>query len=69
LLAEGATPQRKVLATLSLLTVWELWNERNSRVFCNKHSLSFVIVDKIKVEARLWMLAGAKKLDSIMSGE
>jgi hypothetical protein len=31
--------------------------------------LLFVIVDRIKAEARLWVLAGAKKLGTIMPGE
>jgi hypothetical protein len=71
LLAEGATPHRKALASLTLLTVLEIWNEHNTRVFHNKQSPSFVILDKIKVEAstRLWATTGAKKLGSIISGE
>jgi hypothetical protein len=69
LLADGITPHRKALATLTMLTVWEIWNERNARVFRNKQSPSFVILDRIKTEARLWVLAGAKKLGSIMPGE
>jgi hypothetical protein len=69
LLADGITPHQKALASLAMLTVWEIWNERNARVFRNKQSPSFVILDRIKVEARLWVLAGAKKLGSIMPGE
>jgi hypothetical protein len=44
-------------------------NEHNAQVFHNKQSPIFVIVDKIKSEDRLLVLAGAKKLDSIMPGE
>jgi hypothetical protein len=69
LLASDASPHCKALATLTLLTVWEIWNERNARVFHNKSSTSFVILDKIQSEARLWVLAGAKKWGSIMPGE
>jgi hypothetical protein len=69
LLTTGPTPQRKDLATLMLLTVWELWNERNARVFHNKSSPSFVVLDRIKKDTRLWVLTGAKKLGSIMPGE
>jgi hypothetical protein len=69
LLTAGPTPQRKALATLMLLTLWELWNERNARVFRNKSSPSFVVLNRIKIEARLWVLVGAKKLCSIMPGE
>jgi hypothetical protein len=68
-MAEGATPHRKALASLSLLTVWEIWLECNARVFHNKQSSSFVIVDKIKEEARMWVLAGAKMLGTIMPEE
>jgi hypothetical protein len=37
-MAEGASPFRKALGSLLLLTVWEIWNEWNTRVFNNKHS-------------------------------
>jgi hypothetical protein len=69
LLAEGSSSHRKAIASLTLLTVWEVWNERNARIFHNKLSPSLVIVDRIKAEARLWVLAGAKKLGTIMPGE
>jgi hypothetical protein len=36
-----------------LLTVWELWKEQNAMVFRQKLSPSFVILDKIKCQARL----------------
>jgi hypothetical protein len=49
LLADGPTPQHKALATLMLLTVWELWNKRNARVFHNKSSPSFVVLSRIKM--------------------
>jgi hypothetical protein len=69
LLADSDAPHRKALAFLTLLTVWEIWSGRNSRGFRNKQSPSFVILDKIKVEVRLWAIAGAKKLGSILPGE
>jgi hypothetical protein len=69
LLVEGASPHRKALASLMLLTVYEIWSERNAQVFNNKLSPSFVILDKIKVEARLWVIEDAKKLGSIILGE
>jgi hypothetical protein len=69
LLAEGASPNRKGLASLTLLVVWEIWKERNARVFRNKLSPSFVILDAIKCEVRLWVLAGAKRLGDLLPGE
>jgi hypothetical protein len=68
-LAEGSRPHREGLASLVLLTVREIWKERNDRVFRHKFSLSFVIFDKIKCEARIWVIAGAKRLDDFMPGE
>jgi hypothetical protein len=59
LLGSGSSPQRKALASLALLTVWVLWNKQNTRVFNNKSSPSFVIFDKIKSKARLWVFVGA----------
>ena len=69
LMTEGPTQNRKAAASLTLLTSWEIWNERNDRVFRNKHAPPFVVLDKIKKEARLWVLAGAKRLGEIMPGE
>jgi hypothetical protein len=34
-----------------------------------KLSPSFVILDKIKCEARLWVLAGARRFGDLMPGE
>jgi hypothetical protein len=53
-------PNRKAISSLALLVTWELWNERNVRVFNNKHATVAVILEKIKNEARLWVIVGAK---------
>jgi hypothetical protein len=68
-MTSGATPNRRAIASLSLLVTWEIWAERNARVFHNKHAPPSVMLDKIKREARLWVLAGAKRLGEIMPGE
>jgi hypothetical protein len=68
-LAKGSSPHRKGFASLALLTVWEIWKERNARVFRHKSSPSFAILDKIKCEARLWVLVGAKRLGDLMLRE
>ena len=69
LMTGSSMPNRKAIATLTLLTSWEIWNERNARVFRNKLSPTFVLFEKIKKEARLWVTAGAKGLSEIMPGE
>jgi hypothetical protein len=52
-LAEGASPNCKGLASVTLLIVWEIWKERDVRVFRKMLSPMFVILDKIKCDARL----------------
>jgi hypothetical protein len=59
----------KGLSSLNLLVVWAIWQEQNARIFHHKLAPSFIIVDKIKSEARLWVLAGVKKLGDFMPGE
>jgi hypothetical protein len=61
--------KRKDLASLALLFSWEIWNERNGRVFNNKHAPLSVILHKIKGEAKLWILAGDKCMGSLMPRE
>jgi hypothetical protein len=68
-MTSGSTPNRKAIASLTLLVTWEVWNERNARVFRNNHSPSMVVLDRIKREARLWVLAGAKCLGVLTTGE
>jgi hypothetical protein len=67
-MTQGNSPSRKGLASLILLVIWEIWKERNARVFRKKLSPTFVILDKIKSEDRLWVLAGAKRLDDLLPG-
>jgi hypothetical protein len=62
----GVTPNHKALPSLTLLAVGEIWNERNAWVF---HTPMFVILDKIKKEARLLVIMGAKHLGKLMPTE
>jgi hypothetical protein len=66
-LAHGG--RKKAMATLFMLVTWELWNERNSRTFKHVDTLPNIIFDRIKSEARTWVLAGAKHLGFLMAGE
>ena len=59
----------KALASLMMLISWEVWSERNARVFRNVAVPSVVIINKIKHEASLWALAGAKHLSIVMLRE
>jgi hypothetical protein len=59
----------KGVASLAMLMLWEVWKDRNNRVFNNKRAPSQVVFDRVKNEARLWVIAGAKNLGYLMPGE
>jgi hypothetical protein len=50
------------LRTTITLVVWEIWKERNARVFTNKYTMPLTIMQKIKDESKK---AGAKHLAEI----
>jgi hypothetical protein len=52
-----------------MLVSWEIWKERNAHVFRNNASTLSMLVTKIKDEATIWSLAGAKALSVVMSRE
>ena len=56
----------KALGSLTMLISWEVWSERNARVFRNSAAPFMVIINKIKQEVLLWALAGAKHLGVVM---
>jgi hypothetical protein len=49
-----------------MLVTWELWKERNAWTFNNVSTMPTIIFDKIKLEARTWVLAGAKHLGTLI---
>ena len=59
----------KALASLMMLISWEIWSERNARVFRNVAVPPVVIINKIKQEVSLWALAGAKHLGIVLPRE
>ena len=67
--ATKKTQLRRPLASLMLLISWELWNERNARIFRNTAVPVGVIVARIKEETLLWSIAGARQLNNIMPRE
>ena len=60
---------RKAMASITLLTSWVIWNERNAHVYRNKHAPPTVLLEEIKTEARLWVIAGAKRLGELLPRE
>jgi hypothetical protein len=61
--------RRKGLSSLLLLTAWEIWNERNARVFRSVASMPTRVASIIKSNAILWGLAGAKILSALLPRE
>lgn len=56
------------MASLTILVTRTIWNERNARVFRRKSAPPTILLNLIK-EARLWVIAGAKKLGALILGE
>lgn len=52
--------QRKMQASLATPVIWELWCERNRRLFQNTELGTTSFVRLISDEANLWELAGAR---------
>jgi hypothetical protein len=55
------------LKSAVILITWEIWKERNARVFNNKEQTPPSIFQKIKDEGANWILAGAKHLAEIIA--
>ena len=49
--------------------IWEIWRERNARVFRNHETSALGLLAKIKGEAAAWVAAGAKALESLILRE
>jgi hypothetical protein len=60
---------RRAMSSLAMLVSWEVWKERNARVFRNHCSTVHMVATRIKNEATLWASAGAKTLGNVMPGE
>jgi hypothetical protein len=65
-MSSEAEINRKAMSSLTLLVSWEVWCECHAGVFRNKIALSQIVFDRTKLEARLWVLAGAKRLGELM---
>jgi hypothetical protein len=65
-IARTPTSSTKGLRTAIVLIAWEIWKERNERVFNNKSSLPSEIMRRIREEGKDWILAGAKGLAELV---
>ena len=65
----SSIPDRRAMASLTMLVSWTIWNERNARVFRHKETPPPILLKLIIDEANLWVTAGAKQLGKIVSRE
>jgi hypothetical protein len=56
---------RRGLRSIIMLVCWEIWKERNARIFEHKESAIAQLLPKIKDEARVWAMAGAKHVSNL----
>ena len=65
-LATSQSASPKGLKTAIILIAWEIWKERNARVFNNKFTMPSVLMQRIKDGGKNWIMAGAKKLAELL---
>uniref|UniRef100_A0A0D3GN96 Uncharacterized protein n=1 Tax=Oryza barthii TaxID=65489 RepID=A0A0D3GN96_9ORYZ len=61
--------QKKGLCSAFLTVHWEIWMERNNRIFLSTESTPPAIAGKIVDELQLWGMAGAKGVQNVISRE
>ncbi|KAF8697469.1 hypothetical protein HU200_036071 [Digitaria exilis] len=52
-----------------MLVTWEIWKERNGRVFQRKEHSTIALMATIKSEPEAWTRAGARHLEALSWGE
>ena len=57
---------KKAVRSLAMLITWEVWKERNTRIFNRQETSATMLLEKIKAEANLWIVAGAKALRDVI---
>lgn len=66
MLANKRKVPKKGLRSLILLIAWEIWKERNQRIFEHKKTAAPNLMAKIKEEARTWIMAGTRRLGEFL---
>jgi hypothetical protein len=62
----GQRSKRDGLRSMVMLIVWEIWKERNRRIFNNAARPTDLLISAIQDEARTWIRAGNKGLELVM---
>ena len=64
-MARAACNSRKGVCSLIMLISWEIWKERNARIFDRKEATSDNVFFKVRDDLGSWVLAGAKDLATL----
>jgi len=66
-LSRGASPlRREGVRSMIMLASWEIWKERNNRVFNRKCNSCVQVFRAIQEEAKVWIRAGNKGLAELL---
>ena len=60
MITTSTTVSRKAGRSITLLVIWEVWKERNARVFRRQEAPTLSLVASIKAEAATWTHTGEK---------
>lgn len=59
LVGQQTKERRKTILTLANLVCWEIWKERNRRIFEKEERTASAMIAKTLEEIQVWRLAGA----------
>lgn len=62
----GRGSRKEEVRTIAMLIVWELWKERNNRVFDRRSRSAPQLFDAIRDEAKTWVRASNKGLEMVL---
>ena len=66
-LARVPSNDAKGLRSLIMLVVWEIWLDRNARIFKHKETPCPMVISRIKDQANSYKAAGAKHLAALLA--
>lgn len=58
--------KHKGLKSVLLLVDWEIWRERNARIFRGKEATTHQIINQVQDELGCWSLTGAKHVARLL---
>jgi mannose/fructose/N-acetylgalactosamine-specific phosphotransferase system component IIC len=62
----AAEDERKGINSLFMLVIWTLWKEKNARLFNGSSMVAQEVVQKVRHELQLWVMAGANQLGRLV---